>query len=182
MSEPAGRGAPSSAKAQHRPTGLLVVLAITLLGIGAIVFGRVCADPDVRVFYFQADPIEDFEVGAPRSYPQINVWVIALADDGVSKQLRALDGRAPTTDCTIQLQPEDERGAEGNPTRRPGVFIDPCSRDGWYLSGDALPGTSTPLRVFTITRPPPEDAEGRPIVEIEVLGREDPRATPTEGG
>ena len=165
-----------------RPIGLVALLAITALGVIAILVGQFCSDPDVRVFYYDAGPIDSYDVGEPRSFPQIGVFVIALDDDGTSKHLRALDGRAPGTGCTVQLNPDDARGRTGNPLQRPGTFSDPCSQAVWFLSGDALSGTGSALRVFVITQPPPEDAEGRRIVEVEVLGRDDPRATPTPDG
>ena len=105
--------------------------------------------------------------------------MIALDDDGSRKELRALDARAPATGCTIELDPDDPRGEVRNPLGRPGSFSDTCSQAVWYLTGDALDRTSAPLRTFRITQPPPEDARGRRIVEVEVIGRADPLATET---
>ena len=168
-----------AARPGSRPVGLIVLAVIVALGIAAIFWGRFVIDPDPQVFLFDAGPIADYQVGELRSFPEANIHVIALDDDGSRKELRALDARAPATGCTIELDPDDPRGEVRNPLGRPGSFSDTCSQAVWYLTGDALDRTSAPLRTFRITQPPPEDARGLRIVEVEVIGRADPLATET---
>ncbi len=153
------------------PIGLVFLLLVIAVAIGAIFYGA-ANRPDFHVFYFDAGPIEEYEVGDPRYFPQARIYVIALDEAAGAKNLRALDAIAPVgTGCVVELDPEDERGTARNPQRRPGVFKDTCSQAVWYLTGDALERTSHPMRTFHITRPPPTNVEGERIVEVEVIGR-----------
>lgn len=153
------------------PIGLVALLLVIIAAIGAIFYGA-ANRPDFNVFYFDAGPIEEYEVGEPRWFPQARIFVIALDEAEGAKNLRAIDAIAPVgTGCVVELDLEDERGSVRNPLGRPGSLKDTCSQAVWYLTGDALERTSQPLRTFHITRPPPTNAEGQRIVEVEVIGR-----------
>ena len=153
------------------PIGLVALLAVCAAAIGAVFYGA-CNRPDFDVFYFDAGAIEDYEVGAPRYFPQARIYVVALDEAEGAKNLRALDAIAPIgTGCVVELDASDTRGAAGNPLGLPGVLTDRCSQAAWYLTGNALERTSEPLRTFHITRPPPAGGDGRRIVEVEVIGR-----------
>lgn len=171
--------APEPQETHGRPVGLVVLLVIVVVGIAAILWGRLIINPDPEVFFFEAGPVASFTVGEPQWFPSVRLFVIALDDDGARKMVLALDAIAPGTGCTIKLDPDDERGTARNPLERSGSYSDPCSRAVWYLSGDALAGTSSPLRTFRITRPLPEDEQGRPLIEVEVIGRPDPSESDT---
>lgn len=160
-----------------RPVGLIVLLAIVVLGIAAILWGRLVINPDPEVFLFDAGPAESFEVGEPHFFPSVRLYVIALDDDGSNRMIVALDAIARGTGCTVALDPEDPRGTTRNPLGRAGTYSDPCSRGVWALDGSAIDGASRPLRSFRITRPQPTDAQGLPLIEVEVIGRPDPSAT-----
>lgn len=153
------------------PIGVVALLFVSVAAIGAVFYGA-CNRPDFEVFLFDAGPIEDYEVGEPRWFPQARIFVIALDEAEGAKNLRAIDAISPVgTGCVVDLDPEDERGASQNPLGRPGVLTDSCSQAVWYLTGDALERTSQPLRTFHITRPPPTNEQGKRIVEVEVIGR-----------
>ena len=153
------------------PIGLVALMFVIVLAIGAIFYGA-ANRPDFNVFLFDAGPIESYEVGDPRWFPQARIFVIALDEVDGAKNLRALDAIAPSgTGCVIDYVPDDKRGALQNPLGRPGVFKDSCSQAVWYLTGDALERTSHPLRTFHITRPIPTNVQGQRIVEVEVIGR-----------
>jgi hypothetical protein len=153
------------------PLGLVALVIVFVVAIGAVFYGA-ANRPDFDVFFLDAGPIEDYEVGEPRFFPQARIYVVALDEAEGAKNLRALDAIAPIgTGCVVELDPDDPRGAERNPLGRPGVLNDSCSQAVWYLTGDALERTSRPLRTFHITQPPPENEDGRRIVEVEVIGR-----------
>lgn len=153
------------------PLGLVALLVVVVAGIGAVFYGA-ANRPDFEVFLFDAGPIEDYDVGEPRYFPQARIFVIALDEVEGAKNLRALDAIAPIgTGCVVELDLEDPRGSARNPRGIPGVLTDTCSQGVWYLTGDALERTSEPLRTFHITQPPPEGEDGRRIVEVEVIGR-----------
>ena len=162
-----------------RPLGVVVLLAIVVVGIAAILWGRLVINPEPEVFLFDAGPLESFEVGEPRFFPSVRIYVIALDDDGSRKMMRAIDAIAPGTGCTAELRPDDEAGRAHNPLGKPGVYRDNCSRSAWALGGAAIAGTSSPLRTFRITRPLPEDEQGRLLIEVEVIGRPDPSESDT---
>ena len=177
---PGPPGPPEAAEAppRGRPIGMVALLAIVAAGIAAIFWGRLVVNPQPQVFLFDAGPAAGYAVGEPRWFPGARIFVIALDDDGSRKRIRALDAIARGTGCTVELRPGDPRGASSNPRGRAGVYADPCSGGVWALDGAAIAGSSSPLRTFRVTRPQPEDAQGRPLIEVEVIGRPDPRATP----
>ena len=153
------------------PIGLVAFLLVSVAGIGAVIYGA-CNRPNFDVFLFDAGPIESYEVGEPRWFPQARIFVIAPDEAEGAKNLRALDAISPSgTGCVVELVPDDERGALQNPLGRPGVYADGCSQAVWYRTGDALERTSQPLRAFHITRPPPTNEQGQRLVEVEVIGR-----------
>ena len=155
------------------PIGAVALLVIVIIGIGGVIYGGLNR-PDFQVFLFEAGTIDGYESGDVRYLPEVNVYVVVLDDDGVAKRLRAVDGIAPATGCSIQLDLQDARGRDRNPERQPGSFSDPCSAAVWYLTGDALERSSSPLREFQITRPLPLRADGSRVVEVEVIGRPNP--------
>ena len=153
------------------PIGLVALLGIVVFAIGGVIYGGLNR-PHFDVFLFDAGPIEDYQVGELRYFPQARIYVIALDEDPGAKNLRALDALSPHgTRCVVDHDPDDARGADRNPLGAPGVLKDPCSQAVWYLTGDALTRTSQPLATFHITQPLPTDAAGRRIVEVEVIGR-----------
>lgn len=174
-------GAQATLPPRGRPFGMIALLVIVAVGVAAILWGRFVINPQPEVFLFDAGPAERYEVGDPVYFPEVRLFVIALDDDGERKQVRALDAIARGTGCTIDLRPDDPRGTAYNPGGRSGVYIDPCSGGVWGLGGDAISGTTSPMRTFRITRPQPVDAQNRPLIEVEVIGRPDPseaEATP----
>ena len=161
----------------NRPFGMIALLVIVAVGVAAILWGRFIINPQPEVFLFDAGPAERFQVGDPVWFPEARIFVIAVDDDGERKMIRALDAIARGTGCTIELHADDPRGAARNPRGRNGVYTDPCSTAVWALSGDAIAGTASPMRTFRITRPQPVDAQDRPLIEVEVIGRPEPGAT-----
>lgn len=160
-----------------RPIGMFILIAIVIVGIAAIFWGRLVMNPQPEVFLFNAGPTKIFKVGEPHFFPSARIYVIALDDDGAKKKVRALDAIARGTGCTVALDHEDLRGAIHNPLSRNGTYKDPCSGGVWALNGTAITGTSSPLRTFRITRPQPTATNGDPLIEIEVIGRPNPSAT-----
>ncbi len=163
----------------NRPFGMIALIVIVIVGVAAILWGRFVINPQPEVFLFDAGPAEQFQVGEPVWFPEVRIFVIAVDDDGERKLIRALDAIARGTGCTIELRPDDPRGAARNPLGRDGVYTDPCSAGVWALGGEAIDGTASPLRTFRITRPQPVDAQDRPLIEVEVIGRPEPTATET---
>lgn len=153
------------------PISLVALLFVIVVAIGAVFYGA-ANRPQFDIFLFDAGPIESYEVGEPRYFPQARIYVIALDEVEGAKNLRALDAISPSgTGCVVDLDPEDARGSLENPRGRPGALKDSCSQAVWYLNGNALARTSQPLRTFHITQPPPANEDGQAIVEVEVIGR-----------
>ena len=171
--EPDGGGRPP----QRRAIGPLFLFGVILLAILAVVWGRCVIDPEIQIFSFEAGPLDDLEVGDVLAVPSVNMYVIVLDEAPGAKQLRVVDGQIKATGCNVQWRPEDTTGSPHNPAGKPGIFIDTCGMGRWAATGDAIAGTSNPLRTprFTAFL----DDEGRQFVRIEVIGRADPRATPT---
>jgi hypothetical protein len=147
------------------------LLLVSVLGIGAVFWGYFVASPGIRVFEFDAGPVEGLEIGGVRPFEELGFYVVGLADGRV----RAVDGKVRSSGCLVRYQPDDERGRGGNPRGVRGTFEDPCSGAFWAITGDQIQaaGAVEPLRTFEIayaTRP-----GGTQHIFVEVLGRDRPQ-------
>ena len=154
------------------PIGLVALLGIVVFAIGGVIYGGLNR-PHFDVFLFDAGPIEDYQVGKLRYFPQARIYVIALDEDPGAKNLRALDALSPHgTRCVVRSRPRRCPRGGPQPARCAG------RPQGPVLAGPS--GTSPVMRSRApasrwrrshITQPPPTDAAGRRIVEVEVIGR-----------
>ena len=55
----------AEARPPGRPVGMIALIAIVVLGAGAILWGRFVVNPQPEVFLFDAGPAERFAVGEP---------------------------------------------------------------------------------------------------------------------
>lgn len=148
------------------PAALLVV---SLLSVGAVFWGYFVADPQIKVFEYDAGPVEGLTIGGVRPIEELNFYLVGLA----SGKVRALDGRPRSSDCFVRYLPSDPRGQSVNANGAAGVFEDPCSGAVYALHGDQIdPGTGPvePLRTFEIAYKTLGD--GKQHVFVEVLGRD----------
>ncbi|MSQ41531.1 MAG: hypothetical protein EXR65_00605 [Dehalococcoidia bacterium] len=150
--------------------GPLLVALAAVLGVGAVVWGSLAGPPGLQVFYFDAGPVDRLAIGKVEPYPELDFYVVGLADGRV----RAVDGRLAGSGCAVRWLPDDARAVDHNPLRAPGAFEDPCSGALWAITGDAVAGGSRPLRTFAISYE--RDAAGVQHVFVEVLGRPSPAA------
>lgn len=158
----------------RRAVGPIAFLIVVVLAILAIFWGRFVANPDIEVFYYNAGPIDELRTGDVLAFPEVAMFVVVLDEvPGETKQIRAIDGIAPSTGCSVSWDPDDERTMVRNPGRKPGSFTDPCRGARWDTSGDAVAGTTQPLKTPNFT--PFLNEEGLQYVRIEVIGRSDPR-------
>ena len=164
-------GAPTRAS-RRRFIGPLVFFAIFAAALGGVVWGAVFADPEVYVQQVDAGPSDRFAVGEVTAYPEYNFYMLAL-DNGY---LRAVDGLVPGERCAVELVRDDERGRAKNPRGVAGVYRDPCSGGVWAITGDALEGTSEPLKTFFVSYR--HDDAGVQHAWVEVLGKRTPSRTP----
>jgi len=145
------------------------MLVITLIGIGAVLWGRFVDPTEIAVRDFDAGVVRDYAIGDVRPFPEVDIFMVGLEDG----RLRAIDGRVASTGCVVEYHPEDTRGTLANPLGRDGAFVDPCSGAAWYLDGDQLDAAgrdSEPLRTFVITFETPPGEEQHAYVEV--IGRE----------
>jgi hypothetical protein len=147
--------------------GPLMLLLVSAIGIGAVVWGAFFANPDIHVQLFDAGPEEEL-LTSLRAYPvaafpEQNLYVVGL-DDG---RLRAVDGRVEASGCNVVYEPDDPRGGARNPFGNPGVLEDPCSGAVWSVAGDAIAGSDEPLRTPQISFN--EDAGGVRHLFVEVI-------------
>jgi hypothetical protein len=152
------------------PAGLLLV---SFLSIGAVFWGKFVADPGIRVFEFDAGPVAGLEVGGVRPFPELNLYLVGLANGRV----RAIDGNVHSTRCLVTWNPDDERGRAANPRGTLGTFEDPCTGAYWAVSGDQIHPAGRPLeplRTFELAYTTLPD--GQQHVFVEVIGRD--RTTP----
>ncbi len=145
--------------------GPTVLLLVSVLGIAAVVWGALVADPEIAVSTLDAGPTGRLAIGDVIAFEEVDVYLVVLEDGRV----RAVDGIVAGDGCAVRWLPEDERGRAGNPRGRPGVYIDPCSEAVWAATGDAVSGTQHPLRTFYVSYSAGE--EGAEHVYIEVIGR-----------
>jgi hypothetical protein len=122
-------------------------LFVTVLGIAVAIYGAFFADPDIHVGRFDAGPVSQFAIRHVTTYPELDLYIVGL-DDG---RLRALDGRVQDSDCAVDWLPDDPRGSVRNPGQINGAFVDPCGGAVWSMLGDAVSGTSRPLRTPQMT-------------------------------
>lgn len=163
-----GRGAPRWVV----PGALLLV---SFLSIGAVFWGRFVADPGIRVFEFDAGPVEGLGIGEVRPFRELGLYLVGLADGRV----RAIDAKVHSSGCTVNWASDDERGLAANPRGLPGIFLDPCTGAYWALSGDQIEAAGRPpepLRTFELAFKTLGD--GKQHVFVEVIGREQPPTTP----
>ncbi len=148
-------------------TGPLALLAVTLAGVGAVLWGYF-NPPDIRVIQFDAGPVSQWRSQRIVGFPEQRIYIVAL-DDG---RLRALDTRIEATGCVAQWWPDDTRGTVKNPGGLPGVFEDTCGGGVWSMVGDAISGSDKPLRTPLVdARPDTEGRELRVWVELINPGR-----------
>jgi len=170
MSEHASVAAP----AERGLTRWLVpaaLLLVSLLSIGAVFWGQFVAHPGIRVFEFDAGPVEGLEIGRVRPFPELGLYLVGLADGRV----RAIDARVHSSQCAVIWRADDERGRVGNPQGLPGVFEDPCTGAYWATSGDEIEAagrSQEPLRTFELAYKTLPD--GKQHIFVEVIGRNRP--------
>ena len=172
VTQPATQPAPSSRVPRFVvPAALLLV---SFLSIGAVFWGYFVARPGIRVFEYDAGPVEGLEIGSVRPIEALNFYLVGLP----SGQVRALDGRVRSSKCFVRWQPDDERGRDANPRGVPGTFEDPCTGAYWALTGDQIhaAGPIEPLRTFEIAYFTPPG--GKQHIFVEVLGRDAPAPAP----
>lgn len=145
------------------PIALVVVIVLSLVGVA---WGALVAKPQFIVSSYDAGPLDQFAIGRLVAFEEPGLYVYGL-DDG---RLRVLDGVVRATGCRVHWLPEDRRAESANPDHVPGAFLDPCSGAIWAIDGDAVAGTSSPLRTFIASVS--EDASGVLHVYVEVIGRE----------
>ena len=147
----------------------IALIVVAIASVGAVVWGSLVADPDIRVIDFDAGPVTDLSIGHVKPFDDLDFYLVGLADGRV----RAVDGRVAATECHVDWLPDDARGRDANPLGNPGVYSDPCSGATWAMTGDALtPGAAglEPLRTFNVEYRTLDD--GVQHVFVEVIGRD----------
>ncbi len=150
----------------------LALLVVSVLSVGAVFWGSLVAKPNIRVFEFDAGPVAGLEIGAVRSFADLDLYLVGLADGRV----RAIDGHVRSSGCAVRYQSDDDRGRDANPRGVPGTFEDPCTGAYWAITGNQIhaAGKVEPLRTFEIafvTMPGQTQH-----IFVEVLGRDPPPA------
>ena len=164
-SPPVPDGAASRVRRSAGPLALAVLSALT---IAAVFWGWLVADPDIDVFMLDAGPVDRIAIGEVAAFEEFDVYVVGLANGRV----RAVDGLVRANCCAVRWLSDDRRALSLNPLRRPGAFADRCSDAVWAITGDAVSGTSDPLRTFQVTFR--RDEAGVQHVQVEVIGRATP--------
>ncbi len=124
------------------PIGPLALLIVSVLGVAAVLWGALVADPGISVSQVDAGPIDRFAIGEVVVLADLDFYLVGLEDG----RLRAVDGRIEDSECRVRYLPDDRRGRALNPTGIAGVLIDPCSEAVWSVGGDAIAGAGHPLR------------------------------------
>lgn len=141
--------APVGPRSLRSMAGPLAMLVITVLGVGAVLWGYF-NPPDIRVVQFDAGPVSQWKAQRTVGFPSQHIYIVGL-DDG---RLRALDTRIEASHCVARWLPDDARGTAKNPAGLPGVFEDTCSGGVWSMIGDAISGSDKPMRTPLVeTRP-----------------------------
>ena len=122
--------------------GPIALVAVSLAGILAVLWGQLFADPGIAVTQFDAGPIDDHGIGKVVVFEELDLYVVGLEDG----RIRAVDGRLDGTDCSVRYLPDDGRGRVRNPSGVRGVLEDACSGGVWSVAGDAISGSDEPLR------------------------------------
>jgi hypothetical protein len=122
--------------------GPIALVAVSLAGILAVLWGQLFADPGIAVTQFDAGPIDDHGIGEVVMFEELDLYIVGLEDG----RIRAVDGRLDDTDCSVEYLSDDERGRVRNPSGVAGVLEDACSNGVWSVAGDAISGSDEPLR------------------------------------
>jgi len=154
--------------------GPLALLVVSLLAAAAVVWGWLVANPQFDVLVLDAGPADQLAVGRVTPFPEVDVYLLGLADGRV----RALDGVVRASGCSVRWLADDQRPREADSRRGPGAFLDPCTGAVWAATGDAISGTSEPLRTFRVTFQQGED--GVQHMYVDVVGRD--RLAGPDGG
>lgn len=174
MSGAAARDASgASGKAGRLPRWVVpfALLVVSVLSVGAVFWGYFVADPQIKVFEYDAGPVEGLTIGGVRPIEELDFYLVGLA----SGKVRALDGRPRLSECYVRYLPTDPRGQGVNANGVAGVFEDPCTGAVYALHGDQIdPGSGPvqPLRTFEIAYKTLSD--GKQHIFVEVLGRDRP--------
>ena len=133
--------------------GPTVLVAMTAVGVFGVVWGGL-HPPQIQVVRFDAGNLDQFAIHRVVAYPERDLYLVGLE----SGAIRAIDGRVEGG-CRVRWLPEDARGSARNPAGLPGVFEDPCTQALWSFEGNAISGTSRPLRTPQVE--PGISADGR---------------------
>ena len=127
--------------------GPIVLVAVSLAGILAVLWGQLFAAPGIVVTQFDAGPLDDHGIGQVVAFPELDLYVIGLEDG----RIRAVDGRLDGTECRVTYLPDDARGRTRNPDGVTGTLEDTCSGGVWAMTGDVISGADEPLRTPLVT-------------------------------
>lgn len=128
-------------------TGPAAFLTVTLIAIGAVLWGAFISEPNIVVVQFDAGPVSDYAIGEVRAFPEVDLYLVGL-DDG---RIRAVDGRINGEDRAARYDPDDARARTRNPRHVLGAFIDDRTGALWALTGDAVLVADGPLRTPNVT-------------------------------
>lgn len=143
--------------------GPIVLVLVSLIGIFAVLWGQLFADPGIEVTLFDAGRVTDHDIGQVVVFEELDLYVIGLEDG----RIRAVDGRLDGVACRVTYLPDDPRGRSRNPTGVNGVLEDSCSGGVWAMTGDVVSGSDEPLRTPQITFK--RDAAGDLHVWVELI-------------
>jgi hypothetical protein len=147
----------------------IALIVVAVVSIGAVFWGSLVANPDIRVLDVDAGAVSELAIGQVKPFDTLDFYLVGLADGRV----RAVDGRVEANECHVEWLPDDARGRVANPLGNSGIYADPCSGGTWALTGDALtpgPAGLEPLRTFDIEFRTLDDRVQH--VFVEVIGRD----------
>jgi hypothetical protein len=127
--------------------GPIVLLAVSLAGILAVLWGQLFAAPGIIVTQFDAGTLDAHGIGQVVAFPELDLYVIGMEDG----RIRAIDGRLDGTECSVTYLPDDARGRSRNPNGVTGALEDACTGGVWAMTGDAISGADEPLRTPLVT-------------------------------
>ncbi len=127
--------------------GPIVLVAVSLAGILAVLWGQLFAAPGIIVTQFDAGRLDAHGIGQVVVFPEVDLYVIGLEDG----RIRAVDGRLDGTECSVTYLPDDARGQTRNPNGVTGALEDACTGGVWAMTGDAISGADEPLRTPLVT-------------------------------
>jgi hypothetical protein len=127
--------------------GPIMLVAVSLAGILAVLWGQLFADPGIIVTQFDAGRLDAHGIGQVVAFPELDLYVIGMADG----RIRAVDGRLEGTECSVTYLPDDARGRSRNPNGVMGALEDVCTGGVWAMTGDAISGAEEPLRTPLVT-------------------------------